>query len=199
MTKRDTDILRTLLKFRVLSRDHLIEMHFKDQKQPITTCNRVMNRLVLKGLVKVNKSTRPYQYMHVETKMKANSSKVPHFLAIADTYIEMCSWVKPTRFEVEPKVGVKGTVEADILTSWNKKLSFVEIQRSRYTQKVMQEKVNRYEAYYNSKEWKKKFKEFPLVIIVTDKPYKVETAKIKLFQVTDIDDFVLQTAQKAGD
>jgi predicted transcriptional regulator len=192
MTKRDTDILKNLLKFRVLTRDHLISMHFMDQKQPITTCNRVMQRLVLKGLVKVNKSTRPYQYMHVETKMKPNSSKVPHFLSIADTYIDMCTWVKPERFEVEPKVGVKGTVEADAVAVWNSGLMFIEIQRSRYTQKVMQEKINRYETYYASKEWKKKFRQFPLVIVLTESPYKVETANIKLFQAKDIDDFVLQ-------
>jgi hypothetical protein len=194
MTQRDKEILDSLLKFRVLTRDQLIHIHFMNQKQQITTCNRVMQRLVLKGLVKVNKTVRPYQYMHVETKMKPNSSKVPHFLAIADTYIEMKSWVQPNIFEVEPKVGVKGTVEADILAQWNGSLVFVEIQRSRYTQKVMQEKINRYETYYASKEWKKKFTHFPLIIILTENPYKVTTVNVKLFQAKSIDDFVVQVS-----
>ncbi|KRD90821.1 hypothetical protein ASE51_09570 [Bacillus sp. Root147] len=66
MNKRDQEILENLKKFYVLDRDQIIQLHFQEQKQTITTCNRIMNRLTSKGLVKVERITRPYNYFHNE-------------------------------------------------------------------------------------------------------------------------------------
>lgn len=44
-------------------------------------------------------------------------------------------------------------MEPDIFMIWKRAPFFLEIQRSIYSEKVMNEKVNRYVSYYMSNEW----------------------------------------------
>lgn len=190
MRRRDKAILDDLKKFRVLDRDQIIKLHFGDQKQPITTCNRIMNRLVLKGYVKSNTNSRPYDYFHAETTMKKDSMKIPHFKMIVDFYICLYKYAIPNAFEVEFKTGKKGSIEPDIYMNWNGTPFFVEIQRSVYTKKVMDAKIKRYEEYYESRDWKSLNDVFPLVWIITDHTYQIETEQISVYQSKDVDDFI---------
>lgn len=197
MTERDKAILSDLKRFRVLDRNQLIALHFHDQKQPITTCNRVMNRLVLKGLAKCDKAARPYNYFHGESNMKLTSMKVPHFKSIADFYIELCQDAKPSVFEVEIKVSDKGGIEPDAFTIWHGTPFFIEIQRSLYTQKVMQAKINRYESYYLSQDWKALTNKFPLIWLLSDTVYtKIEAQNVRVFQSKDVQEFKIKYMQK---
>lgn len=194
MRERDKAILNSLKKFRVLDRDQIISMHFDNTKQAITNCNRVMNRLYLQGAVRVDKGSRPFCYFHGESNMKFNSMKAPHFKMIADLYIRMCHYKKPEEFEVEPKIAIKGSVEPDVYALWNGVSFYIEVQRSLYTKKVMQTKVNRYLEYYLSNVWKKPqslSNTFPIVMILTESDYEIETVEgVKFLQAKDIDDFV---------
>jgi len=190
MNKRDEEILENLQKFYVLDRDQLIQLHFQEQKQPITTCNRIMNRLTTKGLVKVERTTRPYNYFHNETNMKLNSTKIPHFKAITQTYLDLSHFTKPSIFEVEMKLGAKGTIEPDIYVVWNGAPMFIELQRNRYTLKVMQAKIDRYQAYYDSKEWKRFTEQFPFILILSETRYNIDTGSLGVYQAKDIQDFI---------
>jgi len=190
MNHRDQEILENLKKFYVLDRDQLIQLHFQEQKQPITTCNRIMNRLTNKGIVKVERTTRPYNYFHNETNMKLNSTKIPHFKAITQTYLDLSQFTRPSIFEVEMKLGAKGTIEPDIYVVWNGAPMFIELQRNRYTLKVMQAKIDRYQAYYDSKEWKRFTEQFPFILILSETRYNIDTGSLGVYQAKDIQDFI---------
>lgn len=190
MNQRDQDILNNLKKFYVLDRNQLIKLHFQDQKQPVTTCNRIMNRLVLKGLVKVDKNTRPYNYFHHEMNMKNNSQKIFHYKAIADIYFDLAEFTQPSVFDVEVKVGLKGTVEPDVYAVWNGAPMFIEVQRNRYTLKVMNKKLEKYQDYYESKEWKSYTEQFPFILIITDTRYTVDNGNLAVYQAESIEDFI---------
>jgi hypothetical protein len=190
MNHRDQEILENLKKFYVLDRDQLIQLHFQEQKQPITTCNRIMNRLTNKGIVKVERTTRPYNYFHNETNMKLNSTKIPHFKAITQTYLDLSQFTRPSIFEVEMKLGAKGTIEPDIYVVWNGAPMFIELQRNRYTLKVMQAKIDRYQAYYDSKEWKRFTEQFPFILILSETRYNIDTGNLGVYQAKDIQDFI---------
>ena len=179
-----------------MDRDQIIAMHFQDQKQKITTANRILNRLVLKGLLKASTAKRPYEYMVVDTLIKSDSAKISHFKGLADFYISISKGMKPTVFEVEPKVGEKGSIEPDIYMVWNSTAYFVEIQRSRYTKKVMQKKVDLYKRYMASDLWKEKSAKFPLIWIQSDEPYNdIDQGNLKILHASTVKECVKKYMQ----
>jgi hypothetical protein len=84
-------------------------------------------------------------------------------------------------------------MEPDAFMIWKGGVFFVEIQRSIYSEKVMKEKINRYESYYLSNEWQREpwqshsREVFPAVIVITETRYQIERSNIKFFQVQHID------------
>ncbi|MCM3405932.1 replication-relaxation family protein [Cytobacillus oceanisediminis] len=192
MRKRDIAILNDLQRFRCLTRDDIMELHFNNLKQPVTCCNTVLKRLRRDGLVDVNVNHQPYLYFPSPAPIKKDSTKIPHFLRIVEFYKSLGKYSEPKTFIVEPKYG-KGFMEPDAFMIWKKAPFFVEIQRSIYSEKVMNEKIQRYEAYYMSNEWQQEpwqpqnKKVFPAVIVITDTRYKIESPYIKFYQVPNID------------
>lgn len=175
MNQRDKAILNDLRRFRMLDRDQIIAIHFSDTKQPITNCNRVLQRLTLKGLIKADRSLRPYRYFLTDYKIRMDGQKSNHFSSIADVYIDMLQDYTPTVFEVEPKLGEKGTVEPDIFTIRQETPFFIEVQRTVYSKKVMDAKIKRYEEYYESKAWKEFADKWPIILIISDHQYKIDS------------------------
>lgn len=192
MRKRDLDILRDLERFRVLDRDSIIDLHFNHLKHPITSCNTVLKRLRRDGQIEVNTDHHPYLYFTSPSPIKKDSAKIPHFLRIVEFYQSLLKYEKPKTFIVEPKYR-KGYMEPDAFMIWKGGVFFVEIQRSIYSEKVMKEKINRYESYYLSNEWQGESwqphsrKVFPAVIVITETRYQIESSNIKFFQVQHID------------
>ena len=188
MKQRDKAILNDLKRFRVLERDDIIALHFNGLKNPVTGCNTVMKRLRRDEKVKAITDRNQFLYVHAETNIKPDSSKLPHFLKIVDFYKQICQYEAPKIFTVEPKYGEKGTVEPDIFMLWKGAAFFVEIQRSIYSSKVFDAKMERYEKFYHEEEWKNKpwqmkdKKIFPYVWIITDKKYKVGERPFKVMQ-----------------
>ncbi|KRD90822.1 hypothetical protein ASE51_09575 [Bacillus sp. Root147] len=125
-----------------------------------------------------------------ETNMKLNSTKIPHFKAITQTYLDLSQFPKPSIFEVEMKLGAKGRIEPDIYVVWNGAPMFIELQRNRYTLKVMQAKIDRYQAYYDSKEWKRFTEQFPFILILSETRYNIDTGNLGVYQAKDIQDFI---------
>ena len=154
MKNRDKAILKDLHRFRCMSRDDIIDLHFQGRKKAVTCCNTVMKRLRRDGSVDANVSQRPYIYFPQPSTIRKTSQKIPHFLAIVDVYKQLLQYEKPKVFKVEPKYG-KAYMEPDIFTIWRQSPFFIEVQNSVYSKKVMQEKVNRYEFYFHSLEWRK--------------------------------------------
>lgn len=197
MIKRDKAIIDDIARFRALSRDQIIKLHFSKLKKPISTCNLVLKRLQDRGYIKACKDFTPYIYVVADSRMKENSQKLFHFMEIANAYIELKKYDSQLAFTlIEPRMGSKGVVEPDLFAIFKKTPMFFEIQRTAYNEKVMHEKIMRYEQYYLSNEWKnlewqrpdKKF--FPAVILFTNTRYNIETVHLKVIQVPSVKDLV---------
>ncbi|MDF9623640.1 replication-relaxation family protein [Bacillus cereus] len=202
MKNRDKAIVKDLQRFRCMSRDDIIDLHFQGLKKSVTCCNTVMKRLRRDGSVDANVSQQPYIYFPQPSTIRKTSQKIPHFLAIVDVYKQLLQYEKPKLFKVEPKYG-KAYMEPDIFTIWRQSPFFIEVQNSVYSKKVMQEKVNRYECYFHSLEWQqepwqpKKSKYFPSLLIITDTQYDMYSPHFRIFQTKSIHDFMNQMVVKA--
>lgn len=196
MNKRDKAIVNDLYRFRMLSRDQIIGLHFSQLKKPVSTCNLVLKRLQDRGYIKAFKSFQPFVYAPVDSKIKESSQKILHFLAIADTFIEMKKYDEPAHVLVEPKFGEKGTIEPDLFCIFKRTPFFIEIQRNIYSEKVMKEKIGRYETFYYSEAWKefewqrKDKKIFPIILFITNTRYNIETNVLSIVQSPNITDLV---------
>ncbi|WP_160044728.1 replication-relaxation family protein [Paenibacillus sp. USDA918EY] len=195
MNARDKAIVADLERFRCLSRDDIADLHFAHTKHPITHTNMVLKRLRRDGLVKCSTDRRKYVYFPAEHTIKPDSQKINHFLAIADFYKQLRRIEEPRTFQVEPKLGGKGLPEPDAFVIWKGAPWYVEIQRTHYTERVMAEKLNRYEKYFLSGAWEKEAwqpaskKVFPYLWIVGAGRYKVEGRPYRIYQST-VDEMV---------
>jgi hypothetical protein len=197
MVNRDKLILDDLKKFRILNRDQIIAIHFNQLKQKVVVCNNVMKRLRRDGYVIADTESQPYNYFLNPSPIKKDSKKIPHFNAISDFYVEASKIQAPTMFDVEPKpTEIKGGIEPDIFMIWLGSPLFVEVQRSIYSAKIMQQKINRYFAYFESDEWMNaewqgEKKVFPYIWIITDYKYKLENVSpLQIFQTKNVEEFM---------
>ncbi|MDA2302834.1 replication-relaxation family protein [Bacillus cereus] len=202
MRNRDKAILNNLKRFRCMSRDDIIDLHFQGLKNAVTCCNTVMKRLRRDGHVDANISQQPYIYFPQSSTLRKTSQKIPHFLGIVDAYKQLLYYEKPKLFKVEPKYG-KEFMEPDAFTIWRRSPFFIEVQRSVYSKKVMQDKINRYELYFHSQEWHneswqpKESKYFPSILIITEKYYNISSFSLRIFQASSISNFLNSLAVKA--
>jgi hypothetical protein len=198
MNLRDKAILNHVSEFRVLDRNQIIKLHFNNVKDSVSSCNKVLKRLVRDKFLTFDPTRKPYNYFPNPTTIKKDSGKLFHYKAIADFIIESAIKGKLKEFMVERKLGEKGTVEPDVFMIWNKTPFFVEVQRSnQYSKKYMEKKLKRYEDYFYSDEWKNlqwqpkdKPPRFPYIWIVSDTPYKLEPQQFKVYQTKTVDEFI---------
>lgn len=195
MRKRDKAILDDLIRFRCLSRDDIMELHFSNLKYPVPAVNNVLKRLRLQGHIVANTKQQPYIYFANPSPIKTDSQKIPHFLAIVDFYKQLCKIAPPSTFTIEPKYG-KGFMEPDVFMIWRGSPFFVEIQKSLYSKKVMGAKMERYEDYYSSNEWKAETWQpkgkvyLPFIWFITDTRYDVSSSNYKIFQSRNVQEFL---------
>lgn len=192
LKSRDKKILEALELFRCMKRDQIKELFFKDLKNPITATNIVLKRLRRDGYIEAKTSVQPYIYFLNPSTVKKESQKLNHYLSIVDFYIQLCEFQVPTEFQVEKRYGNR-FMQPDIFMEWNKKLFFVEIQRSRYTTEIMDEKIQRYIDYFNYKGWNlyssnKLDSDSPFIWIVSKSPYQLRTKNI--IQTTNVQEFL---------
>ncbi|CAM5794792.1 hypothetical protein [Brevibacillus borstelensis] len=172
MRARDRAILRDLERFRCLSRDDVIKLHFSGVRDGVNAANRVLRRLRDRGEIEVITSQVPYVYAVKPSPIKRDSQKIPHYLEIVAVYHQMAQLRKPDVFVPEPKYG-KGLPEPDIFAHWGKPL-FIEVQRNQFTPSVWTDKFARYRTLYHRgdllrESWQNKVAPvFPWLIILTD-------------------------------
>src|SRR5699024_5537429 len=124
--KRDKRIIKDLERFRCMSRDDIIDLYFSHLNNPITGCNTVLKRLVRDNKIQVSQSFRPYVYFPIQSTIKKNSTKIPHFLKIVDVYKQIQKHTTIQKFIVEPKYS-KGLAEPDALAVIKDTPLFIEI------------------------------------------------------------------------
>ncbi|MCT9855743.1 hypothetical protein P2R64_13050 [Priestia megaterium] len=194
LSQRDKDIIAFINQFRAVDRDSLVELFFKQLKSPINACNSVMVRLYRLGLIERTQQYSPTVYLPVDAKIKKNSQKILHFLSILDIYKQMCTYSTPKNIIVEDKpTGRKGGIEPDFFCIFKGSPFWIEIQRNQYSAQKMQTKVNLYEEFFFSDQWKSLHWQpedrpalFPSVILITPVRYAVSSDHIRIIQVASI-------------
>lgn len=195
MRKRDKSIIDNLARFRCLTRDDIIDLHFSKLKYPIGAANSVLNRLRLQGHITANINQQPYVYFVNPSPIKKDSQKIPHFLSIVDFYKQVRKYQEPNIFTIEPKFD-KGLCEPDIFMFFNKTPFFVEIQKNHYSSKVINAKIQRYERYFSSGQWKhdhwqkKDNLMFPYVWFITDTRYSIKSSNFTILQSKTVKELI---------
>lgn len=195
MRSRDAAIIADLARFRVLTRNQIAALHFANVKSPATAANSTLLRLFRQNRVSRSANYQPYLYYPTEGGIKKDSAKTPHFLAIADAYIALCRYEKPTQFIVEPKYMSK-LAEPDAFTIFKGSPLFLELQLSVYSEKIMAEKISRYEALFASgvvqeEAWQPAGRKvFPAVLIITQTRYAVNSRNFTIIQAGSIEEFM---------
>ncbi|MFB6800837.1 hypothetical protein ACFCVU_06430 [Peribacillus butanolivorans] len=190
LTSRDKAIIKTLDKFRVMDRDSIAELFFAGLKNPKYAANNVLLRLLRDGEIQRSTAFIPYCYFGPNVQMKQQSHKIGHFLAILNVYKEMVKLGELESFLVEPKYGRKkdGCCEPDISARFRKTPFFIEVQKTVYSTKQMDEKLDRYFQLYESGFIEKPF---PHVLILSDQRYAIdENYPFKVFQSESFTEFL---------
>ncbi|GGE80479.1 hypothetical protein GCM10007140_32470 [Priestia taiwanensis] len=71
----------------------------------------------------------------------------------------------------------------------------IEVQRSVYSNKVMEAKIQRYERYYHSREWElepwqpQDKKQFPNILLITEHTYTINS-NLRIIQELSIEAFI---------
>jgi hypothetical protein len=193
MNQRDKAVVSALEKFRVLSRDHIITMFFRNHKQAVTCANNVLRRLVLNRHIVVNKTHTPYLYFPSEH-IKLDSVKIPHFLRIADFYLDVCKYESPITFQVEPKYG-KGMPEPDAYMTFRDVNFFCEIQRTSFSTAQITDKVKRYEMYYDFGTWREYSEHFPTILVISDTHIPAVSDKVRILQANSFATFMFRAEE----
>ncbi|MEB4860823.1 hypothetical protein [Priestia megaterium] len=195
LSQRDKDIIAFINQFRAVDRDSLVDLFFKQLKSPINACNSVMVRFLYRlKLIERTQQYSPTVYLPVDAKIKKNSQKILHFLSILDVYKQMCTYSTPKQIIVEDKpTGRKGSIEPDLFCIFKGSPFWIEIQRNQYSEQKMQAKVNLYEEFFFSDEWRSLHWQpedrpalFPSVILITPVRYAINSEHIRIIQVASI-------------
>lgn len=185
---RDKQIIAALNKFRVMDRDSIAELFFSSLKNPKLAANNVLLRLYRDKQIDRSTDFVPFLYFGPETEIKKNSAKINHFLAILEVYKEMHSIGQLEAFQVEPKYLKKGAAEPDIFARYRETDFFIEVQRTVYSEKQMNEKMGRYVDLYDSGVMGETF---PHVLILSEQRYGIEPKdySFKIFQAESFKKF----------
>src|SRR5690606_38463704 len=87
----------------------------------------------------------------------------------------------------------KGLAEPDVYTKIKEVSFFIEVQRNVYSQKVMNDKIKRYEALRYSDEFNQD--RFPFIIMISDTRYEINS-DLTVFQVKSIHEFMEKLRNK---
>jgi hypothetical protein len=189
LRSRDKKIIEALKLFRCMKRDQIARLFFKNLKNPITATNLVLKRLRRDGYIDANVNMQPYVYFLNPSTVKKDSQKLNHYLSIVDFYIELCEFQVPTDFQVEKRHG-NSFMQPDIFMKWGDHYFFVEIQLSRYTTEIMDEKIQRYRDYFTYKGWDLSSSITPSIWIVSKSPYHLKPKDIRIIQTTNVEELV---------
>ncbi|MCM3786900.1 replication-relaxation family protein [Domibacillus indicus] len=179
-----------------MDRDSVAAIYFSHVKDPIQATNATLLRLYRQDLIERTTDYQPFVYFPANSSMKKNSQKIPHYLELVKVYIDLLAYEQPDIFRTEIQYQ-KGLAQPDIFTVFKKSPLFIEVQRSTYSEKLMKEKIARYEALYDShlldsEPWQPQGKSpvFPAVLLLTTKKYAIKSDRFAVIQAESIDEFM---------
>ena len=179
MLELDKKILSFIDKFHAANTKQIQRVFYKSQKQGMFLCKRKLLKLHNKKLIKRHRTNlnEPYIYYH------ARSKQIAHHLIITALYCNLLeNEGNILSFEVEkeiedirPDAICQFELDGDIYQYCFE----VHISNNSFDQ-------NKYERFYKSGSWKKYFKIFPAIVIVSDKVVNLKDTKLIFIQV-DLD------------
>ncbi|WP_349730088.1 replication-relaxation family protein [Peribacillus frigoritolerans] len=145
MKKRDLEILKSLEKFKCLTRDQIAALHFSTNARPHISANNELNRLRRDGYILANtdRSFQQYIYFINPSPMKIDSQKIDHYIMINQGFIDMSKYGIVNRYEIEPSIPNVGFIP-DVSCNWLELDWYLEFQNSLYTAKQMNSKLDKY-------------------------------------------------------
>ncbi|MEH7086497.1 replication-relaxation family protein [Neobacillus drentensis] len=187
MKPRDLEILKSLEKFKCLTRDQIAAIHFNKNARPHISANQVLKRLRRDNYITANtdRSFQQYIYFNNPSPIKLDSQKLDHYLLMNQTIIDMMQYSPITEFHFEtsipdadfiPDINVKGWLDND----W-----FIECQNSLYTTKQLYSKLDRYKSYFDKGYWNN---EKVLIIGKVNLKFDTDDYPFKVKQVRGIED-----------
>ncbi|MDQ1003940.1 hypothetical protein QFZ28_004340 [Neobacillus niacini] len=187
MKPRDLDIIKSLQRFKALTRDQIAALHFSNNARPHISANQVLKRLRRDNHVIANtdRSFQQYIYFNNPSPIKTDSQKLDHYLLMNQTIIDMLKYSPISEFQFEtsipnadfiPDVYVKGWLDND----W-----FIECQNSLYTTKQLYSKLDRYKSYFDKGYWNN---ERVLIIGKVNLKFEPNDYPFKVKQVRGIED-----------
>jgi hypothetical protein len=191
---RDLLIIKSLEKFKCLSRDQISALHFSKHARPHVSANQVLKRLRRDNYITANtdRSFQQYIYFNNPSPIKMDSQKLDHYLLMNQTIIDMMKYSPISEFQFEisvpdaefiPDIHVRGWLDND----W-----FIECQNSLYTTKQLYQKLDRYKSYFEKGYGNS---ERVLIIGKVNLKFNHEDYPFKVKQVRDIED-LRETIQK---
>lgn len=200
LSARDRAIISDLERFRCLSRDDVCHIHFRDVKHPVKAANSTLLRLFRQNIIDRSNAYEPFVYLPVNSTLQKQSQKIQHFLAIVQVYRDLLDYEAPSVFKVEVKYA-KALAEPDIFMIVRDSPIFCEVQRSVYSEKVMAEKIQRYESLYdsglvNEESWQPAGRTvFPSLLIIAPTRYAVTSERFPIIQAASISEFMKRYAR----
>lgn len=187
MKHRDLAILKSLEKFKCLTRDQIAALHFSHNARPHVSANQVLKRLRRDNYITANTdcSFQQYIYFNNPSPIKTDSQKIDHYLLMNQTIIDMMKYSSITEFHIEtsitnaefiPDIHVKGWLDND----W-----FIECQNSLYTTKQLYSKLDRFKVYFEKGYWNN---EKVLIIGKINLKFNPDDYHFKIKQVRGIED-----------
>jgi hypothetical protein len=161
--------------FPVSTRDQLIKLYFDGDMNKLRHANLVLLRLREKNLLKADTSRQPYIYYSVNTKFRWSSAKLEHQLAIVNFYIWLVTYKKEPVEILGCEVGFgQGFPRPDLVLVYRGEIRFVEVQRSRISEKEFAKKIKGYERLYVEGKHRMFTNDKPIVWVITPQPYHIQ-------------------------
>lgn len=155
MKPRDLAILKSLERFKCLTRDQIATLHFSTNSQPYISANKVLKRLRRDDYILANtdRSFQQYIYFNNPSPIKIDSQKINHHLLINQTIIDMSRYSTINEFHLETKLQDSDLIPDIYIKEWLGKNWFIECQNSLYTVKQLYSKIDKYKEYYDKGYW----------------------------------------------
>lgn len=187
MKPRDLDILKSLQKFKALTRDQIAALHFNKNARPHISANQVLKRLRRDNyiLAQTDRSFQQYIYFNNPSSIKIDSQKLDHYLLMNQTIIDMLKYSPITDFQFESSIPEADFIPDIIVKGWLDNDWFIECQNSLYTLKQLYSKLDRYKSYYEKGYW---HNEKMLIIGKVNLKFDPENYPFKIKQVRGIED-----------
>jgi hypothetical protein len=187
MRKRDSEILKSLEKFKCLTTSQIAALHFSKNANPMVSANRVLRRLRLNKYITVN-TDRPFQeyiYFTNPTPIKKDSQKLDHYLLMNQTLIEMQKYSPIKEFQFETKLDYAEFIPDIFVQGWLGNDWFIECQNSVYTVNQLYSKLRKYKDYHDKGYWNN---ERVIIIGKVNLKFDPDDYPFKVKQIKGIDD-----------